>query len=100
MLKQAKHLKCIVLMTIGQRISAVVRVQLVIGNGDARQAGAALRVEPFAAALDVAVRAQQFFNIMTAVELINHRGSVAGRLHRCPGRLGFGLFSLWYPRAS
>ena len=36
MLEQAEHLKRIVLVTIGQWICPVVRIQLAIGDGDTR----------------------------------------------------------------
>ncbi|MNL86852.1 hypothetical protein D3C87_2157440 [compost metagenome] len=61
-------------MTIRERIGPMVRVNLALANCHSRQAGAALWIQPLAAPLDIRVGPQQLFNVVTAIELVNHRG--------------------------
>ncbi|MNQ83405.1 hypothetical protein D3C85_984830 [compost metagenome] len=82
-------------MPVRQRIGAVVRVDLAfVADRHTRQTGTALRVQPFAAPLDIAVGAQQFFHIVATIEFIDHRRPITRRrwwtlinLRRSRGRL-------------
>ncbi|MNV58064.1 hypothetical protein D3C71_1504230 [compost metagenome] len=86
-------------MPVRERIGAVVRIDLALADRHTRQAGTALRVKPLAATLDIAVRSQQFFNVMAAVELIDHRRGLPRRRYGALGDLRCRRRSFDRPRA-
>ncbi|MNP57290.1 hypothetical protein D3C76_1521030 [compost metagenome] len=66
--QDAIDVECVILVAVAQRIRAVVRVQLAIADGDARQATAALRAEPLAIDPLVPMRLDQCGDVVPAIE--------------------------------
>ncbi|MNJ23438.1 hypothetical protein D3C77_178240 [compost metagenome] len=74
MLQDAKHIERIILVPVVQRVRAVVRIKLVLADGDTRKAAAALRTQPLVADSLVAMRLDQRCQVMATVELRNDFG--------------------------
>ncbi len=87
MLQQAEHFECIVLVTIGQRISRMMRIHLAFSHGDPRESSTTLRIKPFSPALGITVAAQNLFDVVAVVEFVNDRRP----LSTCRGWVRFRL---------
>ncbi|MNN63351.1 hypothetical protein D3C81_1787250 [compost metagenome] len=69
--QDAIHIEGIILVTVGQRVRAVVRIQLAIGDSHPRVATTAVRAQPLITDALIAMRLDQSGNVAGPVELRN-----------------------------